>query len=79
VAYALSLAQVKPVPEQFTVNWSIAPRFTDELTLATIQPEHDSRLTVANGLPPGKHTLEITGDSNAPLKAVLIHTPPLKP
>ena len=79
VAYALSLAQVKPVPEQFTVNWSIAPRFTDELTFATIQPEHDSRLTVANGLPPGKHTLEITGDSNAPLKAVLIHTPPLKP
>jgi|GEM_PF-480425 len=85
VAYALSLAQVKPVPEQFTVNWSIVPRFTDELTFAWIQPndrmptqpEHNSRVTVANGLPPGKHTLEITGDATAPLIAIRIHTPPL--
>ncbi len=83
VAYALSLAQVKPVPEQFTVNWSSVPRFTDGLTFATIQPndqlpaqpEHDSIVTIANGLPPGKHTLEIIGAATAPIKAILVHTP----
>jgi len=86
VSYALGLAKVKPVPPQFSVSWDIVPRFTDELTFAWIQPSDrlpvqaasESIVSVANGLPPGKHTLEITGDASAPLIAIRIHTPPLK-
>jgi len=85
VAYALGLAGVKPVPEQFTVNWSVVARFTDELSFATIQPDdrlpapprHDEAVTVASGLPNTKHTLEITGDARAPLRAIRVYRPPL--
>jgi hypothetical protein len=85
VAYALGLAGVKPVPERFTVNWSVVPRFTDELSFATIQPNdrlpaqppRDDVVTIASGLPNTKHTLEITGDARAPLRALRVFRPPL--
>lgn len=87
VGYALRLAQVNPVPEQFTINWSVERRFTDEVSFAWIQPndrmpaqvERDSVITIANGLPPGKHTLEISGDQEAPLRMIRIHRSPQVP
>ena len=66
VPYALSvLAGVKPVPEHFTVTWSVLPYFADEVTATPV--------TVAQGLSNAKHTLELTGPAT-----VRIYTPPLK-
>ncbi len=66
VDFALGvLAGVKPVPEKFTVAWSVVPYFADEVNGRT--------LTVASGLPNTKHILELTGAAT-----VRVYTPPLK-
>ena len=66
VDFALSvLAGVKPVPEKFSVTWSVVPYFADEATGGTI--------TVASGLPNTKHMLELSGAAKA-----RVYAPPLK-
>ncbi len=71
VAYALGLAGVKPVPPEFTVRWQVVPHFVDEvLPVAAADPSVETVVTVAQGLPGRRHTLEIAGSSDAPLAAV---------
>ena len=69
VSYALGLAGVKPVPDHFTVTWSVVPYFADEVGSSVV--------TVAQGLVNTKHTLELTG--NAPVVAVRVYSPPTLP
>lgn len=78
VNYAMSLAGIKPVPEQFAVKWKVEPRFVDEFTAPNLQDAAiESVITLASGLPNTKHTLEITGGPDQPLTAVRIYQPPL--
>lgn len=76
VDYALSLAGVKPVPDNFRVRWQVVPHFVDEAKApAKKQKGVESVLTVAQGLKNGKHLLELTGET--PVVAVRIYKPGL--
>ncbi|MGL4460663.1 MAG: SGNH/GDSL hydrolase family protein [Planctomycetia bacterium] len=75
VEYALALAQVKPVPDSFTVRWSMASYAVDEFNSPAAT---DGRTTMlARGLPPGRHLLEIVGSPETPIAAIRVHRPPL--
>jgi len=67
----------KPVPAGFEITWKAVPMFSD--AFAPARSDDASRevvVTVAQGLPNGKHTLEILGQ--APVGAVRIYRPPMK-
>ncbi len=77
VDYATSLAGIKPVPEQFTVKWKVEPRFVDELVSPGAKDATtETTVTLAQGLPNTKHTLEISGSPETPIMAVRIYQPP---
>jgi hypothetical protein len=59
------------MPPDFKVRWTVKPLFVDSAQL----PGEDV-LTVAQGLPNGKHTIEISG--TAPLRSIRVHRPPSK-
>jgi hypothetical protein len=78
VAYSLSLAGIKPVPESFTVKWKVEPQFADQvITPPRPGPGIESVVTVAQGLPNGRHVIEISGGEKPPIRAVRIHRPAL--
>ena len=78
VAYALTLAQVKPVPDRFEVTWSVVPHFVDQFVSPDSgNPAIETTVTLAQGLPNTKHILEITGDAKTPIVAVRVYCPPL--
>jgi len=56
----------------------VLPLFADEfLVPARKNPFGDTVITVAQGLPNGKHTLEITGSQDTPIAAIRVYRPPL--
>ena len=73
VEYALALAGVKPVPDAFTVRWKVVSHAVDVFAA----PATGTAVTLARGLPPGKHVLEITGGPETPVAAIRVHRPPL--
>ena len=74
VAYATSLAGIKPVPEQFTVKWQVEPRFLDEFASPGVKDAAiETTLTLAQGLPNSKHTLEISGGEATPIAAFRVY------
>ena len=78
VAYALMLARVKPVPDRFTVTWSVVPYFVDQLVSRGIgDATIETSVTVAQGLANSRHVLEIAGSDKAPIAAVRVYCPPL--
>ena len=78
VAYALSLAGIKPMPEKFDVKWKVEQRFVDEFTSPGVKdPMTETTVTLAQGLPNTKHTLEISGGDTAPIAAIRVYRPPL--
>ncbi|MEO7318061.1 MAG: SGNH/GDSL hydrolase family protein [Chthoniobacteraceae bacterium] len=77
-SYALALAGIKPVPEQFSVKWSIVPWFVDEFGSPGVKdPAIETAVTLAQGLPNTKHTLEISGGPDTPISALRIYRPAL--
>ena len=77
VEYALMLPGIKPVPDKFTVHWSVVPHFSDTFAApANLDKTTEAAVTIAQGLTNGKHTLEITGSSATPLLAVRVYRPP---
>src|SRR5579862_7659823 len=79
VDYSLSLPGIKPVPDHFTVHWSVIPYFEDTFVVPNVpDPAIEKVLTIAQGLPNGKHTLEVIGDAKTPLAAVRIYRPPFQ-
>ena len=79
VAYATSLAGIKPVPEQFTVKWKTEPRFVDEFVSPVAKDTAtETTVTLAQGLPNVKHTLELTGSEATPIAAIRVHLPALE-
>lgn len=78
VNYALGLAGIKPVPEKFEVKWRVEPGFVDEFTAAGVKdPTIETAVTLAQGLPNTKHTLEIYGGDAASIAALRVHRPAL--
>jgi len=78
VAYALSLAGIKPVPEHFTVRWSVVPRFVEEfLSPGVANLATESAVTLAQGLPNTRHTLEVSGTQATPIRTLRVYRPPL--
>ena len=76
--YALALAGMKPVPEKFTAKWSVVPRFMDAFTSPGLKsPAVETSVTLAQGLPNIKHTLEISGGPGTPIAALRIYRPGL--
>jgi hypothetical protein len=80
VTYSMSLAGIKPVPEQFTVKWQVEPRFVDEFVSPGVtNAAVETTLTLAQGLPNTKHTLEISGTPATPIGALRVYCPPIVP
>ena len=78
VAYATSLAGIKPVPEQFTVKWKVEPRFVDEFVSPGVKDATtETTVTLAQGLPNTKHTLEISGSVATSIAAIRVYRPAL--
>ena len=79
VSYALNVASISPAPDTFTVKWKAEPRFVDEFASPGVKhPAIETTVTLAQGLPNGRHTLEISGGDQTPISALRIHRPPLQ-
>lgn len=77
VAYAMSLAGVKIVPDTFTVRWSVVPYFVDEITVEKARNAGvEESITLAQGLKNGKHTLEILGSDHESILGLRVCAPP---
>ncbi len=79
VEFALgTLGGQKPLPEKFTVRWSVERRFVDEFVSPGVKdPAIETTVTLAQGLANTKHTLEIIGSAQTPIAALRIYQPPL--
>ena len=76
VTYALTLAGIKPLPEKFNVKWKVDPRFVDDfVSPGARDPAIESTVTLAQGLPNMKHTLEISGGDATPIAAFRAYRP----
>jgi hypothetical protein len=76
VAYALALAQVKPVPEKMTVTWKVVASSDDEFSAPkNSDPTVETAVTLARGLPNGDHVLEIRGGPESPISALRAYDP----
>jgi len=78
VAYALMLGGIQPAPELFEVKWKVEPHFVDEFRSPAGQDAAtEATVTLAQGLPNTRHTLEITGSDATFVRAFRVYQPPL--
>lgn len=78
VEFALSRSR-NPDAAAVEVRWNVVPLFADEFVVpGRKNPFGDTVVTVAQGLPNGRHTLEVTGGPDTPLAAVRVYRPDLK-
>jgi hypothetical protein len=78
VAYALELGGTKEAPAELDVHFRVAPHFTDSFAGAPHEPAGERAVTVAQGLPSGRHTLTLTSTGGTPpVIAVRVYRPPL--
>lgn len=66
----------RPVQPGFEIKWKVAPLFADQF----VAPENrdntvESAVTLAQGLPNGKHRLEISGEKQTPIAAIRVYRP----
>jgi len=67
----------KELKAGFKVTWQVKPMFVDAYEPPKAEDaSRESVTTLAQGLPNGKHTLEIDGP--APIQAIRVYKPPLK-
>ncbi len=79
VAFALMLAQAKPVPDRFTVTWSVVPHFVDQfVSSGALDPTIETSVTLAQGLANARHVLELAGSEKTPIAAIRVYSPPLR-
>jgi hypothetical protein len=77
VPFAMSLAGVRPVPNAFTVRWRVERHAADAFVSPGVKDAAvETVVTLAQGLPNGEHTLEITGGADTPLAALRAYAPP---
>lgn len=76
--YALKVFN-RPLPANFKITWKVVPHFMDEIQpAAAVAGGIEPVTTVAQGLPSGKHTLEISAAEPQPITAIRVYRPPLK-
>ncbi|MGO9242162.1 MAG: hypothetical protein ACLQBJ_15275 [Bryobacteraceae bacterium] len=71
----------KATPTGFEVKWRVAPMFLDVYVAPRIQdPSAEYATTLALGLTPGKHTLELVAKTGSapPIGVIRVYNPPLK-
>ncbi|QIF01118.1 SGNH/GDSL hydrolase family protein [Roseimicrobium sp. ORNL1] len=79
VAFPMGMAGLKPVPEKFTVKWSVVPWFMDTFQAPmVVEPSVETRVLLLQGLANEKHTLELTGGGESRILAIRVGKPPLK-
>lgn len=77
VEYSLALPNIKPVPDRFSIRWSVVPHFVDEIvTPAATDKTVEATVTLAQGLVNGRHTLEISGPASTSIEAIRVYKPP---
>jgi hypothetical protein len=65
------------LPAGFEIKWRVLPQFVDEFTSPGIaDPAIETTVTLAQGLPSGRHRLEITGRPETPIAALRVYRPP---
>lgn len=65
--------------ERVVLKWNVVPLFADEAAPPPSRGrEFESAVTIAQGLRPGPHVLELTAGADAPLDAVRVYRPPLR-
>lgn len=71
----------KRIDVGFQIRWKVVPRFVDEFASAGVSdPAVESAVTLAQGLPKGRHRLELSGGGpHVPLRALRVYRPPLDP
>jgi hypothetical protein len=78
--WSLALATAAPGADRLVVRWTVARMFTDTVAPPPARgPGLEAAVTVAQGLRPGRHVLELTGGPDSPLEAVRVYRPPLRP
>lgn len=79
VAFPMTMSGLKPVPEKFTVKWSIVPWFMDTFQApVVVEPSVETRVILLQGLTNELHTLELTGGAESRIQAIRVGRPPLK-
>ncbi|HTE17757.1 MAG TPA: SGNH/GDSL hydrolase family protein, partial [Armatimonadota bacterium] len=71
----------KNVPEGFEVTWTVIPQFVDVYQAPKeVDATRDNAVTLAQGLPNGPHTLELSTPDGKPLaiRAIRVYEPPFK-
>lgn len=60
-------------------KWKVLPLFADEFRSPKMDdPAREAAVTVAQGLPNGKHELVIDADDEVPLRSIRVYCPPLR-
>ncbi len=71
-----------PLPVGYEVKWQVLPMFADEVSIAKVEDAtKENAITVAQGIPNGRHTLELMMDeAEKPpgILAVRTYLPPVK-
>jgi hypothetical protein len=70
----------RPLPQGFEVKWKVVPLFADEYAAIEIKDStREAVTTLAQGLPNGKHRLELVPGDVAPgFRAIRVYRPPVK-
>jgi hypothetical protein len=79
LAYSVAVFK-RPVPENYTATWRAILRGADVAGPPAAISGEEARVTVAQGLPPGRHSLEIRGGHLADqIQAARFYSPPGDP
>jgi hypothetical protein len=79
VAYSVAVFK-RPLPENHTDTWRAILRGADTVVPQPTPPGAEACTTVAQGLPPGRHVLELRGaDLAQAVQAARFHSPPGAP
>lgn len=75
--YALKVFKT-PLPENFKIQWKVLPQYQDEFRAPAVKDKAvEAAVTLAQGLPNGKHRLELRGGPDAPITAIRVYRPAL--
>ena len=67
------------VPAGYEIKWSVLPMGIDSYQAPRAEDEtRDHPTTLAQGIPNEKHTLELTADGDAAIRAVRVYRPPVR-
>jgi hypothetical protein len=65
------------IPVGYESKWQVLPMFLDSYTAPDFKdPSYEHPITLAQGLPNGKHTLELSGETR--IRAIRVYRPPVR-